>query len=350
MVKLKQETLTQSLEVLGLTTGDTPNSDMLILQAMLLAQNQGVSPLTSKIVHRTLLQSFGSSLSRAWVQRTLKKMEDLGLVKTETEGTYRKHYSIDINSIVAGFERLRQQHIALIQDQKGSLDKQLQFLNELNCSQLAKEFLEFYTDKEHVLSARFLKGIDEIHHTIDEISESEGKPGSTIRVILQWMRSILEGSENRMQKYLRSAMRGIEVKYLVGPELLKIDLKEDTDFPLEFFQKMIYSLAEFRFRNIPFKVRLYEGARTYSHFTIDSDRTVLIITENPMTAIYVTRGFNPDLIDNVCETFDEAWENAIPIIELPDDLLKRYDTTVSRELSRIIREIRDRYSDLSGEK
>ena len=46
----------------------------------------------------------------------------------------------------------------------------------------------------------------------------------------------------------------------------------------------------------------------------------LMISHNPVTAAWVTRKFNANLIDNVISSFDRDWEEAIPIDQIkPED-------------------------------
>ena len=42
----------------------------------------------------------------------------------------------------------------------------------------------------------------------------------------------------------------------------------------------------------------------------------LIIAENPVTATWITREFNPDLIDNAVKTFDKDWKNAKSVLDI----------------------------------
>ena len=57
--------------------------------------------------------------------------------------------------------------------------------------------------------------------------------------------------------------------------------------------------------------------------SLNDQSTALIITENPLTATWLTREFNPDLIDNAIESFDKNWENAKSVFELtPEDFEK----------------------------
>ncbi|MBD3407814.1 MAG: hypothetical protein GF411_16970 [Candidatus Lokiarchaeota archaeon] len=339
------EDFKESLSILGLVDDEKPSSEMLILQAILQSLSQGNTSLTSKEIYSTLVTSFGASLTRPWVQRLLKKLETTGLIKTVTEGSYRKHYTADINTVISGLEAIRKNQIQEIEEQKEYLEDRLEILSKLNCSQLAQQLFETYSDERPTVKARFLKGLNEIHIVLNDLMETSADPNSKIRVILQWVQSTLDDHvENRMQKFLRTAMKGIEIQYLVGPELLEIDDIEKSGFPVDFFKQMLQVLDGFRKQGIPFTVRLYEGPRTYSHLTIGSEQMVLIITENPMTAIYVSRDFNPDMIDNVCEAFDKEWVQAIPLLDLTPEILNKYDTQVSRLLSDAIEDIREKQS------
>jgi hypothetical protein len=47
----------------------------------------------------------------------------------------------------------------------------------------------------------------------------------------------------------------------------------------------------------------------------------LVIADNPLTATWITRDFNPDLIDNAVKAFDRDWKKSRSFLELtPQDL------------------------------
>jgi hypothetical protein len=75
-----------------------------------------------------------------------------------------------------------------------------------------------------------------------------------------------------------------------------------------------------RGREKRFDARLYSGPKTYNQVSFNTESMALVIAENPVTATWITREFNPDLIDNATQTFDKDWKKAKSILSLtPED-------------------------------
>jgi hypothetical protein len=82
----------------------------------------------------------------------------------------------------------------------------------------------------------------------------------------------------------------------------------------------VKELTELRANGKMFDARLYVGPKTYNQVSFNTESMALIITENPVTATWITRDFNPDLIDNAVQTFDQDWEKGKSLLSLtPDD-------------------------------
>ena len=79
---------------------------------------------------------------------------------------------------------------------------------------------------------------------------------------------------------------------------------------------MLHSVIEFRKSGIKFDVRLYDGPNTYNQVSFNNDNMALVIAENPMTATWITRDFNPDLIDNAVKAFDKDWRKAKSFLDM----------------------------------
>lgn len=83
---------------------------------------------------------------------------------------------------------------------------------------------------------------------------------------------------------------------------------------------MMKEVLDLRARGKKFDGRLYMGPKTYNQVSFNKESMALIIAENPVTATWITREFNPDLIDNAVESFDKDWEKAKSVLDLtPED-------------------------------
>jgi hypothetical protein len=81
------------------------------------------------------------------------------------------------------------------------------------------------------------------------------------------------------------------------------------------------TLRDVREKGLKLDLRMYVGPKTYNQVTLNKDNMALIIAEDPMTATWLTRDFNPDLIDNAVKTFDRDWKKAKSVLDMtPEDI------------------------------
>ncbi|TXT54302.1 MAG: hypothetical protein BAJATHORv1_70002 [Candidatus Thorarchaeota archaeon] len=77
----------------------------------------------------------------------------------------------------------------------------------------------------------------------------------------------------------------------------------------------------------------------YQFAELNKSSMVIISNASPITAAWMTRNFNPDLIDNATETFDEAWEQSISILEITSENFKKIGASLDTVLSKAAREV-----------
>ena len=118
------------------------------------------------------------------------------------------------------------------------------------------------------------------------------------------------------------ARKGVDVRWLVDITVFQSQEFSDvvsSDYAVMMFQEFFKLEKEGK----KIQMRLYKGGSTYNQSSLNNEKLALIITESPVTATFVTREFNKDLIDDVIGNFDEYWKNALPILSAkPDDLQK----------------------------
>jgi hypothetical protein len=65
----------------------------------------------------------------------------------------------------------------------------------------------------------------------------------------------------------------------------------------------------------------------------------LIFTEDPMTATWITRDFNPDLIDNAVDAFDKAWKKARSLLDMKPEEMSAFGAEPGGIMSKIFGEV-----------
>ena len=318
------EGISKALELFGFMTGDRQESRLMnLLSVILNLQTDPPIPLTfSDIYVQLQKEESEAKLTKAWVHRVLKSLVEVQLVRVENPTAHRKRYIADVNTVMAGLEQLKSERIHDLEVQKSGIDKTLADVTLLDCGVLSQQFVKKVTGAQQKVSSRIVRSVDELHRVLRYNMLDVAEKGDTIRVTVLWLGPFMDGSTlERTMKFIEAAQRGADVRYMVSTDIFKLDERTDLEFSLEGTLELMRTLDELRKSGVKFDVRIYDGPKTYNQVSINNDNMALVIAEKPMTATWITRDFNPDLIDNAVKAFDRDWKKARSLLEMtPKDL------------------------------
>jgi hypothetical protein len=109
-------------------------------------------------------------------------------------------------------------------------------------------------------------------------------------------------------RFFDAAERGAEIRYLVSTDIFNLEENERIRSIMQDMFALTKRINDMEKRGKKFGVKIYSGPKTYNQVSFNQESMALIIAENPVTATWITRQFNPDLIDNAVKTFDEDWK------------------------------------------
>ena len=318
--------LIDELELCGFPVGENQDSRLMsVLESILRLQTKEPTPLAFiDIYNRILKDDPTTKLSKAWIHRVLKQLIEVGLVRVENPTARRKKYIADVNSIMNGFEELKGGKIQELEEEKKRIQQRLDKITAIDCGHLSKEFVKDITGRQEEISSRIVRGVDELHRVLRFNMLEKAGEGDIVRATLLWAGPFLnETSNERMQRFIEASERGAEVRYIVSTNAFEVAEKMDVRGLISSFQDMIRGILEVRAKGKLFDIRMYTGPKTYNQVSFNDESMALVISENPVTATWVTRDFNPDLIDNARVTFDKEWEGAKSVLNLaPEDFKK----------------------------
>jgi hypothetical protein len=217
---------------------------------------------------------------------------------------------------MTGLEQLKTNRIGEIDKQMSTLQTDLDDIIKLDCGILAQQLVTALTGKKQTPTTRIVRGVDELDTVLKYNITSVAKKGDVIRATVLWITPLLKGGEDRMMKFIDAAKNGAEVRYLVTIDILGAQEMVDRDMDSKKMKGIVQGIYKMREAGLKFDVRVFPGMRTYSQVSLNNQSTALVITENPLTATWFTREFNPDLIDNAVVSFDNHWESAKSLFEL----------------------------------
>ncbi|RDE14928.1 MAG: hypothetical protein C4K48_05325 [Candidatus Thorarchaeota archaeon] len=305
--------LREALELCGLVSRDRQESRLLnILNATLRIQIDTPRPPTFSEIHRQIEKDNPNThLTKAWIHKVLKALIEVRMIRIDNPTTHRKGYIADVNTIMAGLEQLKSQRVKQLEDEMKRIQEHLARVSALDCGTLAQEFVKNETGKQQEISSRVVRGVEELHRVLRYNMLDVAKKGDIVRASMLWLGPFIdENAGNRTMSFVKAAERGADVRYLVTADALKLEegvgLMPDTKSRLA----LIHFILELRKKGIEFDVRFYQGPKTYNQVSFNNDSMALVISENPLTATWITRQFNPDLIDNAVKSFDRDWKRA----------------------------------------
>jgi hypothetical protein len=242
-----------------------------------------------------------------------------------------------------GFEELKSQKIGELESERAEIDKALEEIATLDCGQLSKELVASITGRQEELSSRIVRGVEELHRVLRFNMLEKAGEGDIIRATLLWVGPFINDEmRNRMLRFIEAAENGAEIRYLVSSDIFKLEENEEVRDILQGMFELTVSLRELRKRGKKFNVKIYAGPKTYNQVSFNQESMALVIAENPVTATWITRKFNPDLIDNAVKTFDNDWKKAKSLENLTQEDFNAFgaqsEGLVKRALSELSKE------------
>ncbi len=320
---IRHET-SRKLDLVGLkASGESETRIMNLLGVILKLAQYPPVPLDFSQVYETVARESPSGLSRTWVHRLLKNLVDMELIRTESDSAQKKKYIADVNTVIAGLEKLRSVALNNAKQEITRIQSELAALESLDCGHLAQELIEDLTGQWQTLTTRFVRGVEDMHQVLLDNFASVAKQGDTIRQAVMKVGPIQEGIPERTKKFFDAARRGADIRYLVDIDLFAGDEELAQRISMKDFGpwlKEMFSLPRMGFK---VEFRLVQGFKSYNSVAINNDRVLLMITEDPLTATLLTRDFNADLIDNVVKNFDEAYSRGVSMFDMKPEHIEQ---------------------------
>jgi len=317
--------LAADLELCGFVTGERQESRLMsILGVILRLQEFPPIPLTfAQIYDQFQIEEPNTKLTKAWVHRVLKSLVDSQLIRVENPKSHRKRYIADVNTIVTGFERLKSSKVEDLETRSKEVADELTKINALDCGYLSKELVKAVTGRQEEVSSRIVRGVDELDRVLRYNMLNLAGKGDIVRATVLWAGPFVNGDmKARTMKFVEAAERGADVRYLFSSDIFRVEKDKEIHVNMEEVIGALMILSELKKSDKKFDARIYAGPKTYNQVSLNRESMALIIAENPITATWITRKFNPDLIDNAVKTFDGDWKMAKSVFDLTQEEFK----------------------------
>ncbi|MFW9958145.1 MAG: hypothetical protein ACFFCT_08740 [Candidatus Odinarchaeota archaeon] len=316
---LNNKEFTDVLNLFGFISGQQREPRLLtILSVILKLQKNPPMPLTFSQIYKEIEREDSSArLTKAWIHKVLKALIEVQLIRVDSPTAHRKRYIADVNTVMAGLEQIKSQRVKQLEAQIQESKDALVELSTLDCGRLAQEFVKDITGHRQEISSRVVRGVDALHRVLRYNMLDLAKKGDIIRATLLWAGPWIDSTAGeRILTFFEAAERGVDIRYLISTDIFKLENEQEKRTHLQAMVGLFQKLIEMRERGKKFDARFYLGSKTYNQISLNRDNMALIITENPVTATWMTRRFNPDLIDNAVRSFDRDWKRSKSIFDL----------------------------------
>ncbi|NHI82766.1 MAG: hypothetical protein EAX81_00495 [Candidatus Thorarchaeota archaeon] len=315
----------KALQTLQLVTEEGKESrDMLILETILRMQKEPPVHFSfSEIFSALKVHHPSAKLKKPAVHKSLQWLLENQLVRLESSIKYRKKYLADANTLMAGLENLKMRLSKELQTKKRQTEKALKLVESCNCSELSQRIMTAITGRRASPNSRFMRGMEEFERVTDSTIYDRATEGDVIRNSLLWIGPFTEGATERFGRVVEAAKKGAEVRYASHPDLLLQSDKLKKDVSSDWIQHTLADFIAVRAEGKLIDLRIIDvDKKGYQFAALNNEVMAFFISEDPITAAWVTREFNPDLIDNAIADFDKRWEQGISIFEITEEKLR----------------------------
>jgi Fe2+ or Zn2+ uptake regulation protein len=304
---MQDSNLQEEFNLLGL---DLSEVRFLVLEAIALAGRKTGASVTFAQLNQILTDlRKGKKTAKPQIYRYITELEELGLIRVD-RSEYRNRYETNIQLIANSLISLKSITRRKLGKGIEAIKEEKRELEQISLTRLSREFSLLLTGKELQQQPRVIEGIEAIHNVIESIFYELAGTGDIVRSTLDWV-NIPENLETvRWKAVKRIVEKGAQYRIMYrlnsAPNREKLKMRKDE-----------YSSIKKEFSNISLKQSRKE-TKSYDGLSLNRESILLIVTESPLTAIYVPRSENAELVDSFVNTYDEEFANAEDVIDLQE--------------------------------
>ncbi len=294
----------QMLELLGVNSNNRCSQ---VLRALIRAYIKDGPMVRFKQIQNELQYESKSVLAVPLIYRCLKNLEETGFIRRSS--TRPVHYLINLQTIIGGIETLRAGKLGELQKMARQIEKKMEYVKAINAMIIADEIMTSALGKDWERTPMMLTGFSTITEWIYETIHKRVEPGDIVRICVDWVRVPLE---NEVQLY-----QNVEVAYRRGADVRVISREYGTlDAAYKKTRKEHYRRVK---ETCSLRYRIVRKRhRGYQFVARNQEACVLILSDNPYTAVALADATDNQIVKDAIEAFDRDWEQAIDMLEWED--------------------------------
>ena len=284
---------------------DVKSKDMLVLGALLKAQKDPSEFIEFESLRKQLAIEEGSRKGKdSLIYRSLSWLESEGFLRID-KGGHKHGYNSNIATIEKALAKLVTRSIKSSEKELRDIDSKVTVLSDMNSDVMASRLIELLAGKMKIERPVFAQGWEEIVKLLDDKVYNGLKKTDVVRIKLEWLAHIDYLTRDRILNMRRIVEKGVEIRALDndrGEEELRQQLK-----------RVLASLRETG-GNVGYMIFPRKDA-TYQFVSRNTEGIVLIVSESPLSATWLPRSGNTELVDNAIENFDKDYELGTDLLD-----------------------------------
>lgn len=301
-----EERYQEVLEILNL---ELSRKDMVVLGALLKSQTDPTTFVDFETIRAQLeIEEGGRKGADPLIYRSLSWLEKTGFIRVD-RSEHKHGYNSNVGLMHQVFRKTISEVTRDIAKELEEMNSDIEHLSSMNLEQLREDMISLAAGKQKIEKPVFAEGWEDVLNLIDDNVYSHLKKGDLVRFSLDWFSRtdvLTPARVNRMAQLLEIGI------VFHGLEHSRLSKKQRKSF-LKFRQ--IYGEQGY----FP-GYKVYERLdSTYQFVGRNNDGIVLIVSEKPMSATWIPRSSNTDLVDNAIQTFDSDYDAGVDITEMGSD-------------------------------
>jgi len=284
----------QHEEILGSIGLDKTRKDMIVLGALLKAQQDPTQFITFEELREQLALDEGSRRGKdPLIYRSLSWLEKEGFIRIDSS-RHKHGYSTSIATIERALDGLVAKKIQELEKELKQTDSEVTQLSEINSDITSSSLINLLAGKRRIEKPVFAQGNENILKLLDDKVYRGLKKGDVVRITLEWL----------AQSDYMNVRRIINAESLIkkGVEFRALDYNRGGKKIREKSREIIAE-SQKRGNNVGYRIFPRKDA-TYQFVARNREGIMLIVSEDPLSATWLPRSSNPELVDNAIESFD----------------------------------------------
>jgi Fe2+ or Zn2+ uptake regulation protein len=292
-------------EILDIIGVDITKKDMVVLGALLKAQKEPGDFIDFETIREQMTKDEGSRKGKdPLIYRTLSKLEKGGFLRIDKGG--QKHgYNSNVGMLKSALVKCVTSNLKRLESDLRKIDYEVTLFSEMDSDALAEGLIEFLSGAKKSEKPIFAQGWDDIVKLLDDKIWSGVKKGDVVRINLEWISQIDYLKPKRVLNIERALKKGVKLRAL------------DHDRGEKAFRESMKSLlARMKSTGGDIEYRVYpRNDATYQFLSKNSEGVVLIVSEKPLSATWLPRSGNVELVDHAIESFDKDFKQGFDLLE-----------------------------------